>query len=197
MSVDNMVLLVQHYWPENCWGFPKGKIEELEDPFKCATREVFEETGYDMSKSANPDLFIEGLWKGQKTRLYVVDNVSKETIFAPRQLNEIKSCKWFGLDSVLSNSNQERVLSSHAHFMIGLLMRLRNDQKLLNHDIENTLVHQRKRKMGSTNNYTVLVRRKLDLPMTDKNSGMLRQQNENIAATNKYTVLVRRKATNT
>lgn len=34
------VLLVQGYFERISWGFPKGKVNEDEDPVKCATREV-------------------------------------------------------------------------------------------------------------------------------------------------------------
>lgn len=34
------VLLVQSYWAKSSWGFPKGKVNENEDPIHCATREV-------------------------------------------------------------------------------------------------------------------------------------------------------------
>lgn len=36
----NHCLLVQSYFARNSWGFPKGKINENEDPAHCATREV-------------------------------------------------------------------------------------------------------------------------------------------------------------
>lgn len=34
------VLLVQSYFERTSWGFPKGKVNEDEDPVKCAVREV-------------------------------------------------------------------------------------------------------------------------------------------------------------
>lgn len=34
------VLLVQSYWAKSSWGFPKGKVNEDEDPLHCAIREV-------------------------------------------------------------------------------------------------------------------------------------------------------------
>lgn len=34
------VLLVQSYWTRASWGFPKGKVNEDEEPWKCAAREV-------------------------------------------------------------------------------------------------------------------------------------------------------------
>lgn len=37
----SQVLLVQSYWARSSWGFPKGKVNEEEDPIRCAAREVF------------------------------------------------------------------------------------------------------------------------------------------------------------
>lgn len=34
------VLLVQSYWAKSSWGFPKGKVNENENPLHCAIREV-------------------------------------------------------------------------------------------------------------------------------------------------------------
>lgn len=176
---DNMVLLVQHYWPQNFWGFPKGKIEEEEDPFKCATREVFEETGYDISKSANPNTFIEGVYKGRKSRLYVVDNVPREKLFAPRHRNEIKQCKWFNLDTLISYNNEEGVLNASSHFMMTLLVRFINEQKSLNYGVENTLVPPRKGRIATNKKYTVLIRKKIE------------QDENNIPSNNKRPILTR------
>jgi mRNA-decapping enzyme subunit 2 len=36
----SQVLLVQSYWAKSSWGFPKGKVNEAEDPIHCAGREV-------------------------------------------------------------------------------------------------------------------------------------------------------------
>lgn len=36
----NFCLLVQSYFAKSSWGFPKGKVNENEDPVHCATREV-------------------------------------------------------------------------------------------------------------------------------------------------------------
>lgn len=36
----NNVLLVQSYWARSSWGFPKGKVNEDEEPLHCAIREV-------------------------------------------------------------------------------------------------------------------------------------------------------------
>lgn len=34
------VLLVQSFWAKSSWGFPKGKVNQDEDPCHCAVREV-------------------------------------------------------------------------------------------------------------------------------------------------------------
>lgn len=34
------VLLVQSFWAKSSWGFPKGKVNEDEEPLHCAIREV-------------------------------------------------------------------------------------------------------------------------------------------------------------
>lgn len=34
------VLLVQSYWAKSSWGFPKGKVNQEEEPDRCAVREV-------------------------------------------------------------------------------------------------------------------------------------------------------------
>ena len=33
-------LLVQGFWAKASWGFPKGKVNEGEEPCQCAIREV-------------------------------------------------------------------------------------------------------------------------------------------------------------
>ena len=53
------MLLVQGFWSKNSWGFPKGKVNEGEDPARCAVREVLEETGYDISSIISNREFLE------------------------------------------------------------------------------------------------------------------------------------------
>lgn len=33
-------LLAQGFWTKSSWGFPKGKVDEGEQPVECAIREV-------------------------------------------------------------------------------------------------------------------------------------------------------------
>lgn len=59
---------------------------------------MYEETGFDISKLAVEEEFIEGVLNYQYTRLYLIRNVPIETIFVPRTRKEIKYCKWFCVD---------------------------------------------------------------------------------------------------
>ena len=52
------MLLVQGFWSKNSWGLPKGKVNEGEDPARCAAREVLEETGFDISATITGE-FLE------------------------------------------------------------------------------------------------------------------------------------------
>jgi 8-oxo-dGTP pyrophosphatase MutT (NUDIX family) len=105
LSADRRyVLLVQHY-DNYFWGFPQGKIEYGESVHKCAIREVFEETGYDIQGKMNINVFIESCIRHRRTRLYIICNVSMREIFIPKVSNEIAFCKWFRLDSYIRLSH--------------------------------------------------------------------------------------------
>ncbi|KAK0078046.1 hypothetical protein PV325_003116 [Microctonus aethiopoides] len=91
------VLLVQNYWAKNSWGFPKGKVNEDEDPSHCAVREVFEETGFDISNLINNDQFIESIINDRLVRLYIITGVQRNIKFEPQTRKEIKNVEWFAL----------------------------------------------------------------------------------------------------
>ncbi|KAL1398991.1 hypothetical protein pipiens_008541 [Culex pipiens pipiens] len=117
------VLLVQSYWAKSSWGFPKGKINENEEPLHCAIREVYEETGYDIKNLIVPTEYIELVINYQYTRLYLVSGVPQSTIFIPRTRNEIKCCEWFPIDLLPVTKNENFVkdnlsLTGNSFFMI-------------------------------------------------------------------------------
>ncbi|CAD6208547.1 GSCOCG00010542001-RA-CDS [Cotesia congregata] len=94
------VLLVQNYWSKNSWGFPKGKVNEDEDPSHCAAREVLEETGFDISSFIDKNDFIESIINDRLVRLYMISGVQKDTKFQPLTRKEIKNVEWFALNDL-------------------------------------------------------------------------------------------------
>ena len=97
------VLLVQSYWAKNSWSFPKGKVNEDEDPSHCAVREVLEETGFDISNLIDENEYIESVINEQLVRLYIICGVQKDTKFQPKTRNEIKNVDWFSLADLPNN----------------------------------------------------------------------------------------------
>ncbi|XP_018330776.1 m7GpppN-mRNA hydrolase [Agrilus planipennis] len=117
------VLLVQSYFAKSSWGFPKGKVNQEEDPTHCAIREVLEETGFDISNYIDPDLYFESIINEQLVRLYVIKGISMETEFKPRTRCEIKACEWFPIVDLPNNKkdNTPKVkmgVSPNAFFMV-------------------------------------------------------------------------------
>lgn len=97
------VLLVQSYWAKSSWGFPKGKVNEDEDPSHCAVREVLEETGFDISNLIDKNEYIESIINDQLVRLYIISGVQKDTKFQPKTRKEIKNVEWFALTDLPNN----------------------------------------------------------------------------------------------
>ncbi|XP_017793788.1 PREDICTED: m7GpppN-mRNA hydrolase [Habropoda laboriosa] len=97
------VLLVQSYWAKSSWSFPKGKVNEDEDPSHCAVREVLEETGFDISNLIDENEYIESVIHEQLVRLYIICGVQKDTKFQPKTRKEIKNVEWFSLADLPNN----------------------------------------------------------------------------------------------
>lgn len=100
------VLLVQSYWAKNSWSFPKGKVNEDEEPLHCAIREVLEETGFDISNLIDKNEYIESVINDQVVRLYIISGVQKDTKFQPKTRKEIKNVEWFAVAD-LPNSKKD------------------------------------------------------------------------------------------
>ena len=113
------VLLVQGYYAKNSWMFPKGKVNENELPHVCAAREVFEEVGYDISKSIDPSDFIESTFNDQLVRLYIVPGVDRfKTEFQTKTRNEIKFIQWFPITDLPATRNQIVPYAKNTFFMV-------------------------------------------------------------------------------
>lgn len=133
------VLLVQSFCSKGLWGFPKGKIEENEQPYHCAIREVLEETSYDISPHINQNWYIEGEWKNSSetgfTGLYIIPHVPMKLKFKSRTEGEIKFFKWFRLSDLFLAKNGLNVettvkITANTFYMKNRLQRFLIENKL-------------------------------------------------------------------
>jgi mRNA-decapping enzyme subunit 2 len=87
-SMDKCVL-VKGWKSGSSWSFPRGKIDQDEDDRDCAIREVFEETGFDLTGMVQVVDKIDINIREQDMRLYIAPGVPEDTEFAPRTRKEI------------------------------------------------------------------------------------------------------------
>eukprot|EP00095_Tigriopus_kingsejongensis_P011353 maker-scaffold383_size189472-snap-gene-0.40 protein:Tk11353 transcript:maker-scaffold383_size189472-snap-gene-0.40-mRNA-1 annotation:"mrna-decapping enzyme 2" len=104
----SQILIVQGCWSKSSWGFPKGKVNEDEPPKDCAIREVYEETGYDISSKMDENMYLECVINDQTVMLFLIPGVPMSTKFMPRTKNEIRDIQWFPV-SDLPNSRKDTV----------------------------------------------------------------------------------------
>lgn len=117
------VLLVQSFWAKSTWGFPKGKVNEREEPHICAAREVLEETGYDIGSLLSKDQFLERQIHDHVMRLYIVTGVPRDTPFSPRTRKEIRGIEWFAIADLPSHKRDQAPratlgMNANAFFMV-------------------------------------------------------------------------------
>lgn len=96
-------LLVQGFWTKSSWGFPKGKVDEGETPVSCAIREVYEETGLDVSTLIDSEVYEEARINDQTVRLFVITGIPYNTKFQPQTRKEIRELQWFPVDALPSH----------------------------------------------------------------------------------------------
>eukprot|EP00092_Neocalanus_flemingeri_P003858 GFUD01004154.1.p1 GENE.GFUD01004154.1~~GFUD01004154.1.p1 ORF type:complete len:416 (-),score=116.83 GFUD01004154.1:73-1320(-) len=117
------VLMVQGFNAKSGWAFPKGKVNEGEEPHICASREVMEETGFDVGQLIQQKVYLEQVVNNQTVRLYLVAGVSEKNVFCPRSRGEISSIQWWDLASlptrVGDKSTRDRLgLSAHMFYNV-------------------------------------------------------------------------------
>lgn len=98
----DQAILVKGWNKGASWSFPRGKINQEEDDLKCAIREVYEETGFDVEKAGlvpeNRSVkYFEHIIREQHLRYYVIPNVPMDYKFAPRTRKEISDIRWYKL----------------------------------------------------------------------------------------------------
>jgi len=99
------VVLAESYWRKNSWGFPKGKVNEDETAHRCAVREVYEETGYNIAEKIDPNMYITKTINDQECGLFLIPGVPMNTKFKPIAKFEIRDIDWFALDLLPSSKN--------------------------------------------------------------------------------------------
>ncbi|KAG0048467.1 mRNA-decapping enzyme subunit 2 [Gryganskiella cystojenkinii] len=87
-------ILVKGWAARSGWGFPKGKINKDEPDTDCAVREVWEETGFDISSRIRDEDYVEQTMKDQRIRLYIIKDVPENTVFEPQTRKEISKIEW-------------------------------------------------------------------------------------------------------
>lgn len=98
----DQAILVKGWNKGASWSFPRGKINQEEDDLKCAIREVYEETGFDVEKAGlvpeNRSVkYFEHIIREQHLRYYVIPSVPMDYKFAPRTRKEISDIRWYKL----------------------------------------------------------------------------------------------------
>lgn len=106
----NSSLLIVYGNKSQKWGLPKGHIEKSESLYNGALREIYEETGLDLS------LFDENKVKYMnvsKARLYIFYIEDVQPALSPQDTKEICSAIWLERDkcaSISANANINKML---------------------------------------------------------------------------------------
>ena len=115
------------------YNFPKGKVNEGEAGVACATREIWEEIGIDISKLIKDDCVIEYNVKKESKTMYVVVGVNENYKFNPnhRTRNEIGTIKWLSLKEYERRKNEEKFCLIK-HFLDPIKMFIQTYSKKMN-----------------------------------------------------------------
>lgn len=97
ISPDNHILLVRGR-SSGKWSFPKGHLKPNEGCFRCALRELYEETGIHIEyDSLNPCSLAT---KRFKVGEYFILDLEEKVLPRPRDNREIAEAKWLGQDEI-------------------------------------------------------------------------------------------------
>eukprot|EP00889_Picochlorum_renovo_P004602 jgi/Picre1/31632/NNA_006983.t1 len=103
-------LLVRGFKEGSGWGFPKGKLSLNETDEECAIREVLEETGFDITDKLVKKHYIQLTLGDQATKLFIVQGVQEDTLFAPHVRGEIGAFGWHLIEDLPSSKAESKRL---------------------------------------------------------------------------------------
>eukprot|EP00049_Salpingoeca_infusionum_P026212 m.24490 g.24490 ORF g.24490 m.24490 type:complete len:261 (+) comp8596_c0_seq1:1487-2269(+) len=94
------VVNVKGAWKNALWDFPRGKVNQGEDPVACAIRETYEELGFDVSNYIDPDYCVTFKSSSKKKfSLYCCFDVPENTEFN-RDPTEISAYLWQPIENL-------------------------------------------------------------------------------------------------
>lgn len=97
ISPENNVLLVRGR-SSGKWSFPKGHLKPNEGCFRCALRELYEETGIEISyDSLNPCSLVS---KRFRVGEYFILDLEEQITPRPRDSREIAEARWVSQDEL-------------------------------------------------------------------------------------------------
>jgi len=106
-SLDEVVLVENNYmYNEGIqkWGLPKGHLENNESYSICASREATEETGLNLT-------ILDSMYRIRINNTYYfpikINRTLQNKYLLPRDLQEIRSAKWFPLNNIDVLLNRE------------------------------------------------------------------------------------------
>ncbi len=94
------VLMVRGIGSSASWSFPRGKINKDEPTVSCAIREVFEETGLDISTLIQESEFLEMTINEQNVKLFLVvmDVEESQLTLVTQTKGEIGAIDWLHIE---------------------------------------------------------------------------------------------------
>ncbi len=107
----DQVVLVKGWKKSATWSFPRGKINKNEPDLDCAIREVYEETGFNLTDAGlvkNDQEFIDVTMREQHMRLYIFHGVPIGAYFEPRTRKEISKIEWYKLSELPTVKKQKQ-----------------------------------------------------------------------------------------
>ncbi len=119
-SRQGRVLLIKRQ-DTNTWALPGGFVDDTEDPCHAVLRELFEETGVNLSDLGSSSLVYKGpvadirltahAWPETTALKYVIDDDSKVT---PKGGDDALLAKWIPIDYVMHNME---LFGSHKYLL--------------------------------------------------------------------------------